>query len=645
MLSFFRNFFKSKVGIVVTLAFLGLIAIAFASSDVANTGTFGGVAGGDRVAVVGDEKIGNAELSRAATTALDNMRQQNPTLTMQAFVANDGLQQVLDQLIDRYSIGGYAEKYGLRAGDNLVNSEIIQIAAFRGPDGKFDQEAYQAALRQRGLSDALVRSDLADGLLAQQLLVPAAFGAKMPAGVAKHYAALSKERRQGGIGLLISAAYAPIKDPTDKQLQAYYDANKGDYIRPERRVLRYVTFGDDAITDRIEPTDAEIAARYERDKAKYAASERRSFTQLIVPTQQAANSIRDRVAGGGSLEAAAREAGLSAGSVGPITNSELSAQASEAVAKAVFGGESGKLTAPARSGLGWHVIRVDKIDRIPARSLASVRADIRETLLAENRRKALNDLAANIEEEIDSGTSLADLAETLKGSIETTPPLTAAGEVYGTRDEKAPEVLAPVVSTAFQMEDEGNPQLAEVVRGETFMVFEVGEITPSATAPLAEIKPELVGAWKLAEGNKAAKAAADRVIKRLGEGESLAAALRAENKPLPPPDSINLTRQELAARGQEVPPPLALFFSMAQGTTKKLEVPGDRGWFVVDLDSIEAGKVDPEDPQLASVESGLGAAAGREYAEQLRQAIREEMKVERNDAAIDAVAKQLTGES
>ena len=34
MLQLFRNFFRSKIGIVVTLAFLGLIAFAFASMDV-----------------------------------------------------------------------------------------------------------------------------------------------------------------------------------------------------------------------------------------------------------------------------------------------------------------------------------------------------------------------------------------------------------------------------------------------------------------------------------------------------------------------------------------------------------------------------------------------------------------------------------
>jgi len=45
MFQFFRNFFKTKLGLAIALAFLGLIALAFASADVSSTGTFGGIAG------------------------------------------------------------------------------------------------------------------------------------------------------------------------------------------------------------------------------------------------------------------------------------------------------------------------------------------------------------------------------------------------------------------------------------------------------------------------------------------------------------------------------------------------------------------------------------------------------------------------
>ena len=52
MLETFRNALKSKIGAGIALIVLILIALAFASGDVASTGGFGGVAGGDRVATI-----------------------------------------------------------------------------------------------------------------------------------------------------------------------------------------------------------------------------------------------------------------------------------------------------------------------------------------------------------------------------------------------------------------------------------------------------------------------------------------------------------------------------------------------------------------------------------------------------------------
>ena len=104
MIQLFRNFFKSKLGVGITLAFLGLIALAFASSDVANTSVFGGVSGGDRVAVVGDERIDAAELSMNLTNAFEQARQTDPTLTLEEMIARGGLEDVLTQLIDPTAI-------------------------------------------------------------------------------------------------------------------------------------------------------------------------------------------------------------------------------------------------------------------------------------------------------------------------------------------------------------------------------------------------------------------------------------------------------------------------------------------------------------------------------------------------------------
>ena len=642
MISAFRKFFQSKFGIVATLAFVALIGLAFALVDVSSSPTFGGVAGGERVAVVGDERIDSAELSRATSAEYDRARREDPTLTLQSFLADGALSDTLDGLIDRFAIAEYARDLGLRAGDNLLNSEIQRIPAFRGPDGNFDVDTYRAALRQNGLNDARFRSDARQGLLAQQLLLPASFGATMPEKLARQYASLLRETRSGSIGLIPSALFAPEGDPSDEALQAYYSANRDDYVRPERRVLRYATFGTDALTARIEPTDAEIAARFERDRARYAASENRSFTQLIVPTQAAAQSIRERVQGGTAFAAAAQEAGFEPTTISSVTRSAFASQTSEAVAQAGFAARQGQVAQVARSGLGWHVLRVTEVNAVPARTLAQVRPEIVESLREENRRIAINDLAVGIEEQVDDGTSLAELAEELGVDVRTTNPLLATGQVYR-RQETAPEVLAPVLSTAFEM-SEGEPQLAEVTRGETFLIFEVQRITPSAAAPLAEIRDAVVADWRRSQGLAQARKAADAVLERVAAGESLQQAMRAENARLTGVRQVTLPRQQLEARGGNVEPPLVLMFSMAQGTAKKLEAQADAGFYVVALDEIEPGEVAQDDPQLPALRTQLSNLAGQEYIDQLRIAMREAVGVERNDVAIEAVERSLRGE-
>lgn len=644
MIQTFRRFFQSKIGIFVTLAFLGVIAFAFASSDVANTGTFGGVAGGDRVAVVGDEKISAIELSQAATSTIDGLRRENPTVSMPSFIEQGGLDRVLEQLIERAAIGGFAEKYGLRAGDNLVNSQIMTIPAFRGPDGNFDDDVYRQALSQQRLTDAQVRDDLGKGLLARQILVPAAFGAKTPDKFAQQYASLLKERRQGSIGVIPSAAFVPEGDPTDTQLSAFYKETKGDYIRPERRTIRYIAFGNDSISTNIDPTKEEIAARYEADRDKYAPSESRTITQLIVPTAEAAAAIRKRVQGGTGLEAAAREAGLQTAKIGPMTKAELTAQTSAAVANSIFAAAKGTIAVPAASGLGSHVARIDNVERKPGKNLEQARSEITTLLREEKRRSALGDLAASVEEQVEEGVSLSEVAKQLDVEITTTKPITGAGMVYGDAQERVADIVGPALQTAFQME-ESEPQLAEVVPGQTFLVFEATNITESAAAPLAEIKDRVEVAWRLSEGSKAAKAAADRILKAVAGGSSIAAAMTAESVPLPQADSVNLTREQLAAQGAQVPPPLALMFSMAEGTAKKLEAPRNGGWFVVNLIDIDAGTIAKDDPIFAQTKAELSQTIGREYGEQLRAAIGAELGVERNKTAIEAVSKQLTGEN
>ncbi|HTN15795.1 MAG TPA: SurA N-terminal domain-containing protein [Sphingomonadaceae bacterium] len=642
MLQLFRSFMNSKIGVLITLGVLAVIALAFAVGDVANTGTFGGVAGGDRVAIVGSRKISTSELDAAVRNEFENQRRSNPTLTMEAFIAQDGVEKVLDRLIDRTVLSEFAKENGLAAGDRLVGSEIARIPAFTGPDGKFSQDAYRAAIAQQGLTDKQVREDLESGLLLRQVISPVLSNGTLPQSLVKHYAALLREKRHGSIALLKSDAYAPATAPTDAQVKAFYDDNKARYMRPERRVIRYAQFDANAVKNVPEPTEAEIAARYKRDAAQYAPSEKRRLTQLVVPTDAAAKAIRDEVTKGKSLDVAAREKGLQVTQLGPVSKDEYSAQSSSAVAQAVFGAQRGQLAPTARGGLGFYIVRVDAVETTPGRTLDQARAEIRTALMAEKHRQAIADLGANVEDEFDSGSSLAEVAKSLGVTVQTTPELIGNGTVYLKPGETAPAVLGRVLSTAFQME-EGQPQLAEIEAGKTFLIYDVSDVVPAAAAPLADVRDMVVNAWRRSEGDKKAKEAADRVMKAVAKGEAVTAALAREKAKLPAPDAVNMSREDLARLGGRVPPVLALMFSMAEGTVKRLEAPNDNGWFVVKLDDIEPGKIEAGDPLLAQASTQLGQSLSDEYAVQFTLSATKQLGVQRNKTAIEAVKKQLAG--
>lgn len=642
MISAFRNFFQSKLGLAMTFLFIGLIALAFAASDISGS-AFGGVTGGDRVAVVGDESIATSEFDARANSALRQVQGQDPTLTMAAFVEQGLLDEVLDQLIDRYAIGAYAQKYGLRAGDNLVNSDILKIPQFLGATGEFDQEAYRAALRGQGISEDIFRKDLGKGLLAQQLLAPAFAAPQMPAKVAKHYAALITERRRGQIGLIPSSAFEPKSDPTGAQLAKFYSDYKARFTRPERRTLRYTAFGPDNFKQPVTVSDAEIKQRYGKESERFAAKETRSLSVFLVPTKQGADAIVKRLRSGTSLEAAAQEAGFKVSKIENKTKEEISQGYSFAASEAVFKTAQGQIADAAQSSLGYFIARVDSITRTPAKTLAQATPELKGQITREKTAAALANLSAQIEDELNDGASLVEVAKKYDLDVVTSEPLLADGRVFGDPKAQLPEQLRPTLETAFQME-EGAPQLTAVADGQRYLIFDVKSIQKAAAPPLKTIRKDVIAAWKLAEGSKAAKKTAERVLKAVRGKTSLTAALAAEKRQFPPVDKIDLAREELLQRaGRNIPAPLVLLFSMAQGSVKLLEAPNDRGWFIVGLDTIEANPLKNNDPSLANTRQQLAPALVNEYQEQVGKAIRKEIGAELNKAAIEAVRKRLLG--
>ncbi|WP_144039818.1 peptidyl-prolyl cis-trans isomerase [Novosphingobium sp. TH158] len=641
MLEFFRKFMKSKLGLAVTLGFVGLLALAFVLADQATNISGGG--GGDKVATAGSRKIDSRTLYANAISAVDRARRQNPGANMKEFIAADGLNQMVEQMLDAAAITVWGDDHGLVAGKRLVDSELLKIPGFRGTDGNFSDANFTAMLAQAGMTEKQFREQVADDLVARQVQVPAAFGARVPSDLALRYAQLLTEKREGAIALIPSAAFAPQGEPSAQELANYYQANRNAYMRPERRVIRYATYDDTVITNVPAPTEAQIAERYNAEAEKYKATDARKLTQVIVPTEAAAKVIMGELAKGGTLDAAARSKGLSAAAIASVEKGAYRLQSSAAVADAVFAAKPGAIVGPLKGNLGWFIVRVEGTSGNAGKTLDQARPEIVAALAAENKRHALAEFSAKIEDGFDNGGSLADIAKDLGLTLKQTPPVLADGSIYGTEGQKAPPETTRILQAAFFMEGENQPQLAEIEPGKSFIVFDVSGIQPAAPAPIADVRAQVVADLMLHKGSQGAKAAAEQVLNSVRKGSEMQAAVAALGKALPPVDQVSMGRMQLQAMGRQLPPPVALMFAMARGSVKILPAPKNRGFYVVSVKAITPGTIDPRDPELARARQDFGGLAGREYAEQMRTAIRKDVGVKKVPSVIEAVKRQLLG--
>lgn len=640
MMTAFRRFATSPIGVAV----FAVILIAFVVTLYEGQSAFGGAAGrGNGLATVGDDTIGEAEAIRRAQNQLDAARQQAPGLDMTAFVAQGGAERTIEQMINGRALEVFAADQGLIASRKLVDGAIASIPAFNGPDGKFDRTTYLALLQQRKIPESQLREDFAREAVTKALLIPVAGAAAVPAGVVQPYAALLLEARSGLIGVVPTQAFASNTPVPAAEIANFYRRNIARYTVPERRTIRYATFERTRFEGKIVPTEAEIAGAYKADAAKYAGRETRGFTQIIVQKAADAQALVTKINAGTAMADAAKSIGLEALTVSPGDKAAFARLTGPKVADAAFAAPRGSIAALAQSGLGYHIVRVDSVAAIAGQTLAQARGEIVAALLKTKIDQALADLVAKIDEDINEGATFDDVAKKYGLAAESTPPITAAGLAPDVERFALPENVKPLLRDAFQAETSDDPQVASVANGTAYVLYHMDRVIPSAPRPLNAIAPQVAADARIDGAAKAAKKVADMIVAKVNKGMPLAQALSSAGVALPAPRPAGGRRLDLAQAGDKVPPQLALMFGMAEKRAKVLAAPQAAGWYIVYLDKIVSGDAKAAQPLIAATQQQLARVVGDEYVAQFAASVRAHVGVKKNDAAIAAFKRSLTG--
>jgi peptidyl-prolyl cis-trans isomerase D len=643
MIGAIRSLFDSWIGRLLALAFVVLVGLAFALSDV--SGTLTGNASASTVAKVGGETITSNDLRQAIDTRHRQAREQNPNISMSIFVREGGADTTLEQLINIFLIAAFANESGIGVSDRMIDSKIAEIPGVVDSEGKVNRTELQRMLGDRNMTEEFLRQSFQHDLYVEQLLPVTSTGLTMPVSLTNDYASMFFERRMGRSATLPSTAFAPKAPPSDAVLTEYYKKNSDKFTLPERRSIRYALFTPAIVGDKAKPTDKEISDYYAANADAYSASKIVSYEQIIVPTEAVAKSAQGKLSGGASIDSVAKELGFSATKETVASQSAMAAKSSDAVAKAVFATATGGIAAPAQSDFGWHVVRVSKVENRPARSLAEARSEIFGILEKDKGEQAFADMTADMQDRLEDGDSLTVVAKEYGLTVESTPKILSMGLNPDDPNYKPRAELAAIIGPAFQMGVDDGGSLVEVEPGKTFALFSIIAVDEAAPAPLKEIRANVIQSWAMAEGQKAAKAAADKIVADVKGGKTLEEAVATINAQLPPLTNLSGTRQELAQAGPNTPMALFTLFEVPLGGVRAADVGNDRGYFVISADRIDPAKLANEDPMLAQFATSYQRDVEQELQRQFVNAMRNDVTVEINDSAISAAKKQLTGES
>lgn len=642
MLSSFRRLSKSTIGSVVLVLFLVAILASFAIGDIAGirSGNFG--LGSSTLAKIGSQEVTDRDISRAMERRLADARQQDPEAGYAAIAAD--FDPLLAELIDQRTLAAFGDKYGFHLSERLVDAEIANIPGTRGLDGKFSDQAYQAFLAQQRMTDQEVRRLIASALIQRMLLTPLATNPRVAVGVATPYAAMLLEARQGDVANVPIAAFRAGLRPTDADLQRYYAANRNRYLVPEQRVLRLARIGPEQVAN-IAASDQEIAAYYNANLATYGARDIRLISQAVVPDKAIADGIAARARSGGAFAAAAAPAGLSAAdiSVGPQTRAEFGSLAGDKAAAAAFAAQAGAIVGPIQSDLGWHVIKIDSVKREGGKPLAAARAEIAAKLIADKRKEALTDLVTKIEDAIADGSNFAEAAASARLAVSETPLITAAGVARANPAFRLPAELAPVLKSGFELQPNDEPVVETLANDTGYMLVSPSQVVAAAPAPLAAIRDRVADDWIGQQASERAKAVANAIAAKVARGVPIAQAVKEAGTPLPPVRPIGARRLDMAQLGDNVPAAVRMLFNLSAGKSRMVADTEGRGYSVVKVNTIAPGNALSQPGLISRVQTEFQEAVTEEYAREFLGAVRAAVGVRRNEAAIAASKKRISG--
>ncbi len=508
-----KNLSKTFVWILMGLLMLGLAGFGATSL----TGTV------RTVAQVGDESISVDAYFRELQREIRAVEAQTGQ-AMQISQAHDlGLDQLaLSRLIALAAIDNEVGQLGISIGDENLQDEIVQIPAFQGVNGTFDREAYRFQLEQVGMTDSEFESDLRKE--SSRTIVQGAVmsGVEMPRTLTEALSNYVLARRSFTVATLSADLLeTPVAQPTDAQIQTYYDENTDQFTLPRTKQLTYAILSPDMLLDTIEVDEDSLRRLYDQRADEYFQPERRLVERLPYPSEESATeALAQLEVGGADFEQLVRERQLELSDVdlGDVTREDLGD-----AADAVFAAEIDDVVGPLPTVFGPALFRINGSLAENNVSFEDAEPELRAELAADRARRQIEAQAEDINDLLAGGATLEELAGETEMEL---------GQIDWTQQSDDGVAAYDGFRAVAEAVQEGDfPEVAFLEDGSIF-ALRLNEVLEPRPEPLESARDRVAEAWLQVETAKALQNQGNTVLTQLAtDGDFTATGLpfRVEN--------------------------------------------------------------------------------------------------------------------
>jgi len=494
------------VWIIILLLIVGLAGFGISQSGGSNSGL--------AVATVGDQEVTVNDFGQAYQNEMRQMTQTfGREVTQQEMQLFGGDQRVLQRLLSLAALDNEAMQLEISVGDDVVIDRLKQTQAFHGLTGGFDPETYELLLERSGISPSdyenSLREDATRQIVTAAIVGGVNLGAAVPTEIVKF---IAEKRAVSFVKLTETELVSSISDPSAADLNAYFEANKETYRRPETREVTYVSLRESDFLNSVDVAEDEIQAEYDARSEEFSQKAMVSLDRIVFGSLDEAVATLGKIgAGATDFDAVAIERGLQPADIelGEVTENDLSSDARGPI----FSAEGPGVLGPYQSDLGPALYRINAIIPGNEKSYEEVRNELRTEIAMELAAEELANSADEIDDLIAGGATLEEVADTTSMTLSslTFDPNVTQGITADAGFRR--EVLDAEVGEDRDLQDLGSDGL---------FALRLDGITEPMIPPLDEIKVAVTADWRQAKTLEALQFRAVDLQKRITSGETLA---------------------------------------------------------------------------------------------------------------------------